>query len=266
MTIHIAECDFIKLKDLHHSDFSDLYLNFIQRSLRFSKIYMVDEDGYFIVSSDESFYPGAIIALKPSKPGNLQHYLELSFKLVEYSSGYFVYDTNNLFAFDFVWRLKLPTRALSAIITWNNNAVSEANQDYLALLKTNENDIDEALELLAQVKECDGGLPKNVISFGTSQHGIYTIQNSLKKVIGAFCLEFLPNNFVGINPLVIIENEKHKGYEKWALGYIGDQLFQSQKTLVIGLMNDNSELFIDMLELGMRVEKQIYLSAVGSVI
>jgi len=238
--------------------------DFIEHCIRRGKAFSIGDDGYFIVAPSDSLMPGFVIELALPEKALIEEYKSLSYELIERSAGMLWFDSSDLDAFDFAWRLRLPLRAASPLFTWSDEARLPKSSD-AGLHVRDGSDQDKLVvrQLLTGFSQHRGGKASaDVVDFHFDRNQIRILESN-GEVVGAAVLEEQPEGFVALT--VAIEDKwRNRGFATQFAGILGKELADRGKTMVAGMAHDVPESLRAALSLKMRLVKQSFTGQMGS--
>ena len=96
------------------------YFYSVERMISESTAYKIESNGYFIVAPESSLMPKYIVELRLPATIVDAEYKTLLSELTKKSCGMMWFDTSDIDAYDFVWKLRLMLRVGSPLFTWNH--------------------------------------------------------------------------------------------------------------------------------------------------
>lgn len=269
MTLSITQSDTLKISRIRNQKEIVRARNYppfsiVEPHISRGTLYSIDDEGYFIVAPEDCLFPNFVIELFPPRLANFDEYKELSYELVEKSSGFLWFDTDDFRAFDFVWRLRLPLRPSAPLFIWNDNFdVEPFKKSNLSYRTASIEELDVADSILSSVPIWHGGQTKEATKENINGEGVILIEVD-SQIVGSASLIPLPENCVAIDPLVILQEHQNLGIEEAFLAEIGTNLASKNISLVGSMRNDNEVAFKIANRLGMKLAKQSYVAQIGS--
>ncbi len=257
MSWKIAQVDIQKIKRKKSAP----YFNSVDQMISESTAYKIDKNGYFIVAPESSLMPKYIIELSLPLRGVEAEYRELLSELCKKSCGMMWFDTSDIDAYDFVWKLRLMLRVGSPLYMWNRLENFTPRKGYI-IRDASKSDSDKIVSLMGSIPYHHGAQSKDAVKMALKKNYYKTLVKD-GTVVGAALLHPQPDNYVGMTMVLDLK------YRNQALGLyygalIGEDLAKSGKTMVAGMLSDNPPSFKAFQNV-MSIKKYGFVANLGSI-
>jgi hypothetical protein len=255
------------LKSLRRQKQAPAY-DFVEQSVNDGSAYCIGNDGYFVVAPEASLLPRFVVELRLPQLAVIEEYKELCARLNDLSSGFMWFDSSEIDAYDFAWRLRLPLRIGAPLFVWSNKdqelsaQQSEASSLKVVVRPATHSDRQKATELFTSFPLWLGGQTKLAVMGHLEEGRLLAIEVG-EKLVGSAILIPQKDGYVSAN-VALGPDHRNQGIAEAFGRTIGTQLSSEKKTLVGSMINNNPASFRAALRLGMRIAKTSYTAQLGS--
>jgi hypothetical protein len=257
MSWKITPADIQKIKRKKNAP----YFNSVEQMISKSTAYKIDKNGYFIVAPESSLMPKYIIELHLPVRGVEEEYKTLLGELTKKSCGMMWFDTSDIDAYDFVWKLRLMLRVGSPLFMWNRLENFTPRKGYI-IRDASKSDSDRIVSLMSSIPDHHGAQSKDSVKEALKKN-YYKALVKDNTVVGAALLRPQPDNYVGMT-MVLDSKYRNQALGLYYGALIGEDLAESGKTMVAGMLNDNPPSFKAFQNI-MSIQKYGFVANLGSI-
>ena len=237
----------------------DFPFSFIDSSVKQGKVYKINQDGYFIVASENSLVPQFIVEFNPPTIKNLESYFELAHILNEKSCGYLWHDTSNLKSYEFIWKLGLSMLPSTLLFKWDKHADNSRFLKYDFSIKlATINDFIICKLIFSSIDSKNVELFNNNLEELILNKSLYLILKS-KIIIGIANLIPVSAEYKTIDPIILLPEFRNKGYGLFAGVIIANTLLRENIILLTSMSSYHTTSFRIAKALQMIIVKQAYI-------
>jgi len=242
--------------------------DFAEQATQEGKCFALPRGGYFVVAPEKSLLPRFVVEIRLPERVTNGELVQLSYTLVDNSSGMLWFDSEDDDAHQLCWFLHLPVRVKSPLFAWpENRDRSLAGDAVKSSVKTanpnNEQELTSAISLLTSFPIHRGGQVEEWAHRHVSEGRVKLLSHE-KRFIGAAIVSDQADIFSTVT--IVLDNDyQSKGYGIKFMDVIGEEIAVAGRRAVVSMSEELPASYRGARGLGMRIIKHGYIAQLGQI-